>query len=157
MKPLPGFSIGYPICLYSCAKYVGYPIDEGDEAMNQQLSVQRFIPVIVFGLVGQLGCWGLMMGGQAVTSLNNALILHAIGAPIIFGTLSFIYFKKLNHTSPRLTASIFLAIVVLLDFFVVAMMINRSFDMFLSPIGTWIPFALIYSSTYLVGRYVNNE
>jgi hypothetical protein len=47
--------------------------------------------------------------------------------------------------------------VILLDFFVVALLINRSFDMFFSPIGTWIPFILIYSSTYLVGRSVNSR
>lgn len=125
--------------------------------MYRQERVQRFITVILFGLAGQLGCWGLMIGGQAITTLNNALIIHAMGAPIIFGILSFIYFKKFNYTSPLHTASIFVAIVILLDFFVVALLINRSFDMFLSPIGTWIPFILIFSSTYLIGRSVNKE
>ncbi|MFB0565312.1 MAG: hypothetical protein ACETWK_06485, partial [Candidatus Aminicenantaceae bacterium] len=65
------------------------------------------------------------------------------------------YFKKFNITSPLQTAFIFVAIVVLLDFFVVALLINRSFEMFFSPIGTWIPFTLIFSSTYLIGRLVN--
>jgi hypothetical protein len=125
--------------------------------MNRYKSLQRFFTVIIFGLVGQMGCWGLMIGGQAITTLNNALIIHAIGAPIVFGVLSYIYFKKFNYTSPILTASIFVAIVVLLDFFIVALLINRSFDMFFSPIGTWIPFTLIFSSTYLVGRLANNE
>ena len=119
------------------------------------LGLLRYTAVIFFGLVGQMGCWGLMIGGQAITTLNNALIIHAIGAPIVFGVLSYIYFKKFNYSSPILTASIFVAIVVLLDFFIVASLINRSFDMFFSPIGTWIPFTLIFSSTYLIGRYVN--
>jgi hypothetical protein len=127
------------------------------EYMHPQKRVQRFATVIFFGFVGQLGCWGLMIGGQSITTLNNALIIHAIGAPIVFGLLSYIYFKKLNYTSPRLTASTFVAIVVLLDFFIVALLINRSFDMFLSPIGTWIPFSLIFSSTYLIGKLLNNE
>ena len=115
----------------------------------------RYFTVGIFGLIGQMGCWALMIGGQAITTIENALIIHAIGAPIIFGILSYIYFKKYNYTSPILTASIFISIVILLDFFVVAMLIERSFDMVLSPIGTWIPFALIFSSTYLVGRLVN--
>lgn len=121
------------------------------------MEIKKFITVIFFGLVGQMGCWGLMIGGQAITTLENTLIIHAVGAPIIFGILSYIYFKKLNYTSPILTASIFIAIVILLDLFVVALLINRSFDMFYSPIGTWIPFTLIFSSTYLVGQYVKNE
>jgi hypothetical protein len=123
--------------------------------MFSGMNLQRYFTVIFFGLVGQMGCWGLMIGGQAITTLENALIIHAIGAPIIFGILSFIYFKKFNYISPLLTASIFLAIVVLLDLFVVALLINRSFDMFYSLIGTWIPFILIFSSTYLVGRFLN--
>lgn len=123
--------------------------------MYEQKNLMRYIPVIIFGLVGQLGCWGLMIGGQAITTLDNALIIHALGAPIVFGVLSYIYFKKFNITSPLQTAFIFVAIVVLLDFFVVALLINRNFEMFFSPIGTWIPFTLIFSSTYLIGRLVN--
>lgn len=121
------------------------------------MDLKKIIAVIFFGLVGQMGCWGLMIGGQAVTTLENALIIHAIGAPIVFGILSYIYFKKFNYTSPLQTASIFLSIVVLLDLFVVALWINRSFDMFYSLIGTWIPFTLIFSSTYFIGRFVKNN
>ena len=83
--------------------------------------------------------------------------IHALGAPVIFGAVSYIYFKKLNYTSPTQTAIIFLSVVISLDFFVVALLIERSFEMFYSLIGTWIPFALIFSSTYLVGRYVNSK
>jgi hypothetical protein len=54
--------------------------------------------VIVFGLIGQMGCWGLMIGGQAVTTLDNALIIHAVSAPFVFALVYFIYFKKLNYT-----------------------------------------------------------
>jgi hypothetical protein len=42
--------------------------------------------------------------------------------------------------------------VIAMDFFVVAMLINRSFEMFASLLGTWIPFALIFASTYLTGK-----
>ncbi len=95
-----------------------------------------------------------MIGGQAVTTLENALIIHAIGAPIVFAFVSFIYFKKLNYTKPLVTAIAFVAVVVLMDFFVVSLLIEQNFDMFLSPIGTWIPFALIFTSTYLTGTIV---
>jgi len=118
------------------------------------MKVIELFGVIIFGFIGQMGCWGLMMGGQAVTTLDNALIIHAIGAPIIFALISVIYFKKLNYTTPIITSIAFVAIVILMDFFVVALLINKSYDMFLSPIGTWIPFALIFTSTYLTGSYV---
>jgi len=38
------------------------------------------------------------------------------------------------------------------DFFVVGLVINRSLEMFTSVLGTWIPFALIFASTWLAGR-----
>ncbi len=91
--------------------------------------------------------------GQAVTSLENALLIHAIGAPIIFALLSFIYFKNFNYTTPLQTAMVFLAVVVSLDVFLVALVIEKSLAMFTSLIGTWIPFALIFMSTYLTGLY----
>ena len=118
------------------------------------MKVLELICVLFFGFVGQMGCWGLMIGGQAVTTLDNALIIHAIGAPIVFAIVSFVYFKTLNYTSPLVTAFTFVAVVVLMDFFIVSLLINQNFDMFLSPIGTWIPFALIFTSTYITGTYV---
>jgi hypothetical protein len=41
-----------------------------------------------------------------------------------------------------------------MDFFIVAMLINRNFEMFASLLGTWIPFALIFVSTFLTGLRV---
>jgi hypothetical protein len=37
------------------------------------------------------------------------------------------------------------------DFFVTALIINRSLAMFASALGTWIPFGLIFASTWLSG------
>ena len=119
------------------------------------MKILELIGVLFFGFIGQMGCWGLMIGGQAVTTLDNALIIHAIGAPIVFAFVSFVYFKKLNYTKPLVTAIAFVAVVVLMDLFVVSLLIEQNFDMFLSPIGTWIPFALIFASTYLTGTIVS--
>jgi len=84
---------------------------------------------------------------------KHALIFHAIGAPIFFGIVSYIYFHKFNYTNPLQTAIIFIGFVVAMDFFVVALLINKSLEMFASLLGTWIPFALIFISTYLIGLY----
>jgi hypothetical protein len=43
--------------------------------------------------------------------------------------------------------------VITVDFFVVALLINRSMNMFASLLGTWIPFALIFISTFVTGLY----
>jgi hypothetical protein len=41
-----------------------------------------------------------------------------------------------------------------MDIIVVALLINKSFEMFKSIIGTWIPFILIFTATYLTGLYL---
>ena len=82
------------------------------------------LSVIFFGFVGQMGCWGLMIGGQAVTTLENTLIIHVIGAPIVFALVSLVYFKKLNYTNPSITAITFVAVVILMDFFTYAKVTN---------------------------------
>jgi len=64
-----------------------------------------------------------------------------------------VYFEKFNYTTPLQTAIIFVVFVITVDFFLVALVINKSLDMFSSLLGTWIPFALIFTSTYLTGLY----
>jgi len=111
------------------------------------------IIILILAIVGWALCGLTMAVGMNITSITNALIIHAIAAPIIYYFISLLYFKKFNYTTPIQTAIIFVAIVILLDFFVVALLINQSFDMFLSPLGTWIPFLLIFLSTVLTGSY----
>ncbi|SPE42255.1 hypothetical protein SBA3_510003 [Candidatus Sulfopaludibacter sp. SbA3] len=41
-----------------------------------------------------------------------------------------------------------------MDVFVVAVMIERSFQMFTSALGTWIPFTLIFLSSWSTGVLV---
>lgn len=120
----------------------------------RRMKIFETLSVVLFGFLGQLGCWALMMGSQAITTLENALIIHAVGAPFVFLLISSVYFKKFNYTGPLKTAIAFVSIVILMDFFIVSLIINQNFDMFLSPIGTWIPFVLIFTSTYLTGNII---
>jgi hypothetical protein len=118
------------------------------------MNPKKLINVLVHAFIGWALCAAMMGIGMATTSLQNALIIHAIGAPIFFTIVSLIYFKKFNGTTPLHTAIIFVGFVIAIDFFVVALLINRSLEMFASLLGTWIPFVLIFSSTYLAGIYV---
>jgi hydrogenase-4 membrane subunit HyfE len=121
------------------------------------MNVKELVIVLVFAFVGWALCGATMGIGMAVTTEENALIIHAIGALIIFAVLSFIYFTKFNYTTPLQTAAIFVGFVIAVDFFVVALLIMNSFEMFTSPLGTWIPFALIFMATYLTGRYAQKR
>jgi len=113
--------------------------------------------VLAHAFVGWMLCAATMGIGMAVTTLDNTLVIHAIGAPIFFAIVSLVYFRKFNFTTPLQTAVIFIAFVIAMDFFVVALLINRSFEMFTSLLGTWIPFALIFMSTYLTGLWVTQK
>lgn len=119
--------------------------------------IRRYSVVLAFALIAQLLCWAIMVIGQMVTSIENTLIAHAIGAPIIAIVVSSIYYKKFNYTTPLQTAIVFVSVVIAMDIFIVALLIEKSFEMFTSPIGTWIPISSIFLATYLTGLYVTRQ
>ena len=118
------------------------------------MNAAKIAILLAHAFVGWVLCFATIGIGMAVTSLETALIAHAIAAPIIFAGVSLVYFRKFSYTTPLRTAVIFTVFVIAMDFFVVAMLINRSFEMFTSLLGTWIPFALIFASTHLTGTLV---
>ena len=115
------------------------------------MNIRKIAILLAHAFIGWVLCAATMGIGMSVTSLENTLVVHAIGAPIFFTIVSLVYFRNFNFTTPLQTAVIFTAFVITMDFFVVAILINRSFEMFASMLGTWIPFALIFTSTFLTG------
>jgi hypothetical protein len=118
------------------------------------MKASTMLIIFAHAFLGWALCAATMGIGMAVTTLENTLIIHAIAAPIFFAGVSLVYFRKFNFTSPLQTAVIFVLFVIAMDFFVVAMLINRSFEMFTSLLGTWIPFGLIFLSTWITGLLV---
>ncbi len=114
----------------------------------------KILIILAHAFAGWMLCAATMGIGMAVITLSAAMVIHALAAPVFFAGISLIYFRKFNYSTPLQTALYFLAFVVAMDFFVVAMLINHSFEMFASPLGTWLPFALIFLSTYLTGRFI---
>jgi hypothetical protein len=109
---------------------------------------------MVHALVGWGLCGATMAIGLAKTSLDRALVVHAVAAPIIFGLVSAVYFTYFAYAAPLATALGFVAVVIAVDFFVVALVIQRDVSMFRSVLGTWLPFVLIFLSTYVVGGLI---
>ena len=118
------------------------------------MSFGKVVILVVHAFVGWALCAATMGIGMALTSLQTALIVHAIGAPIFFAVISAVYFNRFHFTSPTQTALVFVGFVMVVDFFVVALLINKSLAMFGSFLGTWIPFALIFGSTLVTGTIV---
>ncbi len=115
------------------------------------MNLKKIVIIFIHAFIGWALCAATMGIWMATLSLNKSLVVHAIGAPIFFAVVSLIYFQKFNFTTPLQTALIFDGFVIAVDFLVVALVINRSLEMFTSLLGTWIPFTLIFASTYLTG------
>jgi len=118
------------------------------------MNISKILIILAHAFGGWVLCFATIGIGRVVTTMEITLIIHAILAPIFFAMVSLVYFRKFNYTTPLQTATIFIAFVIGMDFFIVAMLINHSFEMFTSLLGTWIPFALIFASTYLTGKFV---
>jgi hypothetical protein len=119
---------------------------------------KQYLVILAFGLVGWALCGAIMFIGMALTpNLQLVMIVHAIGAPVIFSLLTWLYSSKFGYTKPWQTALAFLLIVMFVDFFLVALVINKSLEMFTSALGTWIPFLLIFASTYIVARLTSKK
>lgn len=121
------------------------------------MNASKIFILLAHAFVGWALCAATMGIGMAVTSMDTTLIIHAIAAPVFFAAVSWVYFRKYNFTTPLQTALIFVGFVIAVDFFVVALLINRSLEMFTSLLGTWIPFGLIFLSTWLTGLTVNQQ
>jgi len=119
------------------------------------MSFKKIVVILLHAFVGWALCAATMGIGMAATSLQTALIVHAIGAPIYFSVVSYVYFSRFVYTRPLPTAVIFVAFVMLVDFLVVALLIAKSVSMFESLLGTWIPFMLIFVSTFITGTIVS--
>ena len=114
-------------------------------------STRNALITVAHGLAGWALCGATMGIGMAATTLDNALVIHAAAAPVIFAAVSLLYFRRFGFLSPLQAAAAFLAVVMAMDFFVVALLIENSFAMFRSPLGTWLPFGLIFLSTWGTG------
>lgn len=118
------------------------------------MNLQKALIILAHTLLGWALCGAVMLIGRQMMLLETTLIVHAIAAPMIFALISWFYFTRFAFTTPLQTALIFAGTVILMDVVVIALFVERSFAMFSSLLGTWIPFALIFASTYLTGLFI---
>ncbi len=120
------------------------------------MNTEKLAPVLGVALFG----WGLCAAAMSMalnsTPLAEALVIHAIAAPILFIFVSLVYFQRFAYTTPLQTAFIFVCVALFMDFFVVGLLLNRSLAMFANPLGTWIPLLLIFTATHITGLLVTS-
>lgn len=107
--------------------------------------------LIAHGVVGWLLCGVTMAALMSLASPTLARTLHALAAVVIFAGLAAHYFGARGAREPFETALTWAGLVALLDVVVVSGVITRSFEMFTSVLGTWLPLALIFLITWTVG------
>ena len=110
---------------------------------------KKVIVILLHAFIGWALCGAIIGIGRGITSMETTLILHAIGAPIIFIVLSLIYCRWFAYTTPLQTALVFIGFVIFMDLFLVALLIEKSFEMFASFLVTWLPFVIIFLATYI--------
>lgn len=120
-------------------------------------SLRSIVALVACAVVGWAYCGALIGIGRQFFSIETTLVIHAVGAPVGFGAVSYFYHRAFRLARPVATAIAFLIIVVALDFLVVAFSIERSFAMFRSVLGTWLPFLLIFVATYAAGHAVRRS
>ncbi len=123
----------------------------------KKLNFQRIIIVLIHALIIWALCGVTIVVGRSITTIGTTLIIHAIAAPIFAFVVSLFYYKKFNYTSPIWTAIIFLIVVIAMDAGLVAPVFEKSYEMFKSILGTWIPFLLIFLSTYITGIIIKRK
>jgi hypothetical protein len=114
--------------------------------------IRQILVLLTFALIGWGICGAIIGIGRSLTSMQNTLVIHAVAVPIVFGGLSWLYFRFFGYTSALPTALFFTGLAIFLDATVIALLVEKSYAMFGSILGTWIPFGLIFLATYLVGR-----
>jgi len=112
----------------------------------------RALVLVAHALVGWGVCGATMFVGPRFLSMSATLVVHAFVAPLAFAVLSWLYVRRYRDASPLGTAAALTSVVVGLDAFLVAPVFVGSYEMFESPLGTWIPFASILAASYLVAR-----
>jgi ABC-type polysaccharide/polyol phosphate export permease len=137
------------VLLYKC----GFIMSERSSSRRRK----KIGTILIHAFIGWALCAATMGIGMATMIVQNALIVRVIGAPVFFTIISRVYFKLYNFTSPLITGLVFVGFVMLVDFFEVALVIYRSLDMFTDLLGTWIPFTLIFLSTYLTGLFIEKS
>jgi menaquinone-dependent protoporphyrinogen oxidase len=115
----------------------------------------RSLPrLVAHAVAGWSACAVVMAGLLAMTGAGVALAVHAIAAPLIFVAIGRSYFSARGARTPLPVAVAFTAIVGGLDAAIVAGLIQRSFAMFASVWGTWLPLALIFAASWATGAIV---
>lgn len=111
----------------------------------------------LYAIIASLVVWGLcgavMMVGRKFFSLQTAILVHLVAAPVFAFALSYFHAVVAPDFDPLVRAGVMTGLIVALDAALVAPVFERSYAMFRSLLGTWVPFALIFAASWLANLF----
>ncbi len=96
-------------------------------------------------------CGGVIGVGRKLWSIETTLRVHLVAAPVLAFLAAAAHKELAPIFDPVLRAAAITIIVMLLDALVVAPLFERSYAMFRSVIGTWLPFVAIFAACWAAG------
>ncbi|HKN30651.1 MAG TPA: hypothetical protein VJY34_23360 [Roseiarcus sp.] len=112
------------------------------------------LPLSIGAFVVWLACGLTMAFGRPALGLETALRIHAVAALVYAALASYVYFTHFRSVTPLVAAAFMTAFIIFLDAALVAPVFERSYAMFGSALGTWLPFLSIFAAAYLTGLWV---
>ena len=99
-------------------------------------------------------CGAAIAIGRRLWTLDTTLRVHLAVAPVISFIVSAIHKALAPDFNFLLRATVLTGLVITLDASVVAPLFERSYAMFRSIMGTWLPFAAIFFASVAAGLLV---
>ncbi len=107
--------------------------------------------LVVLALVLWGACGGVIAVGRRLWSIDTTLRVHLVVAPVLAFLVAVAHKELAPGFDPLLRAAAITVVVVLLDALVVAPLFERSYAMFRSFVGTWLPFVAIFAACWAAG------
>ncbi len=104
-------------------------------------------PALRWAVVGWMACGLIFVLARAAFDVNVAVVIHLLAAPVIGAAVTLLLWNHPRHPGVAGTAATLAGTAALLDAIVVAPFLERSFAMFASLAGTWIPLTLIFAAS----------
>ena len=96
-------------------------------------------------------CGAVIAIGRKLWSIDTTLRVHLVAAPVFAYLLAAVHAALAPGFDPLTRGVAMTLIIVGLDALVVAPLVERSYAMFRSVIGTWLPFLAIFAAAWTAG------
>ena len=106
-------------------------------------------PALGWAIAGWAACGATLGIARAVAGIDVALLVHLAAAPLVGAAATRLVWRNPRHPGPLATAALVAGTPALLDGIVVAPFLERSFAMFASVLGTWLPLGLILAASFV--------